>query len=72
MAGITQAQAEAKLTLWMDADDAVASSQTYSIGDRSLSRANSKEIKDNITFWNAEVKRLSSSGGLTVRGLRVV
>ena len=61
MAGITLAQAEAKLTLWMEADDAVARNQSYSIGNRSLTRADADEIRDNINFWEGKVARLDRS-----------
>lgn len=63
MAGITQAQAEAKLALWMAADDAVAKGQSYSIAGRTLTRANSAEIMKNITYWNGMVKELDDGGG---------
>ena len=68
MAGITLAQAEAKLSSWMAADDAVASGQSYSIGGRSLTRANAGEIRDNIDYWERKVIRLSNGrGGVRVR-----
>ena len=38
MAGVTLVQAEAQLALWVAASAAVASGQSYSIKDRSLSR----------------------------------
>jgi hypothetical protein len=59
MAGITLAQAQAKLTLWLAADDAVSKNQQYTINNRTLSRANAKEIRDNITFWDNRVSLLS-------------
>lgn len=62
MAGITLAQAEAKLTLWMSANDAVARNQAFSVGGRSLTRANLGEIQNQIEFWDAKVKSLSASG----------
>lgn len=62
MAGITLAEAEAKLALWMEADDKVASGQSYSIGGRSLSRADAKMIQENIKFWDRKVKELSVGG----------
>lgn len=68
MAGITLAQAEAKLTTWMAADDAVASGKSYSIGDRTLTRANEAEIRKNLEFWDHQVKRLTR-GGINVRGV---
>jgi len=67
MAGITLAHAEAKLTLWMAADDAVTTSQAYIIGGRNLTRANAKEIRENIVFWDKQVKRLTR-GGIRVTG----
>lgn len=67
MAGITLAQAEAKLTLWMAADDAVAKGQSYTIGGRALSRADAAEIRANIDYWEAKVQRLSR-GGMKIFG----
>jgi len=68
MAGITLAQAQAKLDAWMAADDAVAGGQSYSIGGRSLTRANAAEIRNNIEYWERRVVRLShGSGGIRVR-----
>ena len=61
MAGITLAQAEAALALWVAADQAVASGQSYSIKDRSLTRANAAEITEKIEYWNNWVKKLSRS-----------
>lgn len=71
MAGITLAQAQAKLTLWMTADDRVANGQSYSIGGRTLSRADAKLIRENIKFWNDWVVRLSDggNGGLLVKAI---
>lgn len=71
MAGITLAQAEAKLTLWMDAEDRVASGQSYTINGRSLTRANLKEIRETITYWNSMVQRLTR-GGVRVGGITPV
>ena len=62
MAGITLAEAETKLALWMEADDKVASGQSYSIGGRSLSRADAKMIQENIKFWDRKVKELTDGG----------
>jgi hypothetical protein len=68
MAGITLAQATAKLAEWMAADTAVASGQAYTIGGRSMTRANSKEIRENIEYWDAKVQKLSR-GGIMVKGI---
>lgn len=68
MAGITQAQAEAKLQTWLDAEDRVASGQAYTIGTRSLTRADLGEIRETLTYWQNQVQRLSR-GGIRVGGI---
>lgn len=69
MAGITLAQAEARLADWLAADEAVASGQSYTIGSRTLTRAHAQQIRENIAFWDRKVAALSntSSGGARVR-----
>jgi hypothetical protein len=67
MAGITQAQAEAQLALYIDAEAKVLGGQAYTIGGRSLTRANLKEIRDGITYWNSQVKSMTR-GGISIRG----
>lgn len=69
MAGITLAQAEAKLTLWMSAEDKVAAGQEYAIGARRLKRADLAEVRQQVQFWDAKVKELSrGTTGMRVRG----
>ena len=68
MAGITLVQAEAQLAAWIAASTAVATGQSYSIGGRSLTRANAAEIRESITFWDEKVQTLTR-GGRAVRGI---
>jgi len=74
MAGITLAQAEAKLTTWMAALDKIAVGQSYTIssgtGSRTLSRANLTEVQAQIEYWDAKVKHLTR-GGMEVRGVTI-
>lgn len=62
MAGITLEQAQTQLDLWMAASTAVASSQSYEIGGRKLTRADAATIRDNIEFWEGRVQKLASGG----------
>ena len=62
MAGVTKAQAEAQLSAWLAASLAVASNQSYSIGNRSLTRADAEDITKQIDYWQGYVNRLSSQG----------
>jgi Family of unknown function (DUF6148) len=59
MAGITLAQAQSQLDAWLAASLAVASSQSYSIAGRSLTRADARTINDMVTKWQNEVNRLT-------------
>lgn len=69
MAGITLADAQAQLALWLAASAAVASSQMYEIetgnGRRKLQRADAAEIRQQIDFWQQKVSALtpSAAGG---------
>lgn len=67
MAGIDLATAQQKLNEWLDADTAVAKGQAYTVGGRSVTRANAREIRENIDYWNAKVAQLSR-GGIRIRG----
>lgn len=60
MAGLTQAQAQAQLDAYMDAETAALNNQSYSIGGRTLTRANLKDIREGIQYWNAMVKELAA------------
>ena len=69
MAGITLAQAEAKLALWMSAEDAVATGQEYAIGSRRLRRADLSDIRAQIVYWEGRVRDLGrGNGGIRIRG----
>jgi hypothetical protein len=68
MAGITLAQAQAQLTAWLAADTAVASGQAYSIAGRALTRAQAAEIRQNIQFWDSQVKKLTRGGFRIIGG----
>lgn len=61
MGTITLAQAQAQLDAWMSASLAVANGQSYTINGRSLTRANSAEIRENIKFWNDQVNALGQT-----------
>ncbi len=46
-----------RLNKYLDAESKVLNGQSYSIGGRSLSRANLKEIRDGITLWASRLKQ---------------
>ena len=59
MAGITLAQAQTQLDAYLAAETAVLGGQNYTIGGRSLQRANLAEIQAGIELWNNRVQNLS-------------
>jgi hypothetical protein len=65
MAGITLAQAEAQLALYLAAEEAVLSGQSYRIqtagGERELRRANLAEIQQGIKTWNERAQTLGAT-----------
>ncbi len=58
MAGITLETARQHLEMWLEAEAAIATSQSYTIGTRSLTRANLKEVRDQIKYWENKVVKL--------------
>lgn len=61
MAGITLAQAEAKLTLYLDALDKIVLKQKVEIDGQALTRANLADVEAAIKVWDARVKALSAT-----------
>lgn len=55
------------MALWIAADQAVSLNQSYDVDGREVTRADAKTIRENIEFWDRQVKRLSR-GGIRVRG----
>jgi len=66
MAGLTLAQAEAKLAEYLAAETAVLSGQEVMIDGDRLTRADLARIQAGVTLWNKRCQSLSR-GGLSVR-----
>ena len=52
--------AKQKLQMWLDAMDAIATGQSYTIGSRSLTRANLNDIQSQIEYWSSIVTKCES------------
>lgn len=61
MAGITLKEAQKHLKMWLKAESEIATSQSYTIGTRTLTRASLKEVRDQIKFWQSKVAELEST-----------
>jgi len=58
---LTLEQAQTALDAWIAADLAVAKGQSYSMNGRSLTLANSREIREQIQYWERRVASLESA-----------
>ncbi|GHU42230.1 hypothetical protein FACS1894111_05810 [Clostridia bacterium] len=66
MAAISLKEAEKHLKIWLMAELEIATSQSYKIGTRSLTRADLKEVRNQIEYWQkkiAEIESVKSRGG---------
>ena len=66
MAGISIEIAKKHLEAWLTAELEGTTHQSYTIGSRSLTKANLGEIRKQIEYWKNEVARLenlASRGG---------
>lgn len=69
----SQSDAQTRLQLWLDAEEAVSKGQSYAIGDRSLTRANLSEIVERIGYWQRQVEGFRAKAlGASSPGMRVV
>ena len=54
--------AQAHLDAWLAASLAVAKGQSYSIGERSLTRVDAETIQKQIDYWQRKVNALTAQG----------
>lgn len=58
---ITLATAEARLAAWVEADEVVSRSQSYTIDGRQMTRADAAEITAKIEYWERKVRQLNGT-----------
>lgn len=71
MAGLTLAQAEARLQQYLAAEEAVLTGQSYTIAGRSLTRADLADIQKGIEIWNSRAVTLAAGSSASGRGRSV-
>lgn len=57
---MTLQRAKVHLEAWYQADLAVSTGKSYTIGSRSLTRADMDDIRQQIKYWEARVAALTS------------
>lgn len=60
------------LEAWLQAELAISTGQSYQIGTKRLTRADLREVREQIRFWRNEVAKLSSGRNGPRRVMRVV
>ena len=60
MAGITLETAQKHLDAWLEAEMQVTNAQSYTIGSRTLTKANLTEIRKSIEYWQQKVTILEN------------
>ena len=60
MPGITLEIARTHLNAWLEAELACTTNQSYTIGSRTLTRADLAEIRNTIKYWNNMVAQLEA------------
>ena len=70
--GITLEMAQSNLNSLLDADKKVSQGQSYKVGTRELTRANAKEIRENIKYWLGWVNRLTKGQKKGARATRII
>lgn len=62
MGGITLEIAREHLNTWLEAESALATSQSYTMGTMSLTRADLGNVREQIKYWSDWVTKLERSG----------
>lgn len=67
-------QCNARLQMWLDAEGAIATGQSYTIDNRRLDRANLAQVREQIKFWQKELAKAEavSNGRNRRRTVRIV
>lgn len=50
-----------RLRIWLDAEEAIASGQSYMIDNRRLERANLSQVREQIRFWQRELVKAEAA-----------
>ena len=74
MAVFTKELCNKKLNTWLAAEEAVATGQSYQIGNRMLTRADLKQIREQMEYWagklaQAEAEEKSGSRNRAYRAV---
>ncbi|MFJ8100410.1 DUF6148 family protein [Lysinibacillus sp. NPDC096212] len=64
---ITLEEAQENLRIWLEAERTIANAQSYTISNRSLTKANLSEVAKRISYWENKVAEFE----MTQKGKRM-
>lgn len=70
----TVTECRERLQIWLKAEEAIASGQSYVIDNRRLERANLAQVREQIKFWKKELAtaQAGANGKSRRRAVRIV
>lgn len=70
----TVAQCTDHLNMWLNAEAAISTGQSYTIDNRRLDRANLAQVREQIQFWQKELAKAqaAANGRSRRRTMRIV
>ena len=70
----TVIQCNERLQIWLEAEVAIATGQSYTIDNRRLDRANLAQVREQIKFWQRELTKAEATakGRSRRRTMRIV
>ena len=60
MAVFSKELCQKKLNTWMKAEEAIATGQSYQIGSRMLTRAELKQVREEMEYWAGKLAEASA------------
>lgn len=74
MAVFSKELCKKKMETWLAAEEAVATGQSYQIGNRMLTRADLKQVREQMEYWAGKLAQAEAEGknGGRNRGYRAV
>lgn len=58
----TLEEAKAHLKVWLEAEIAVATVQSYQMGSKRLDKADLAQIREQVKFWKNEMREIQNGG----------
>ena len=62
MAVFSKSLCEKKLNTWLAAEEAIATGQSYQIGSRLLTRADLKQVREEMEYWAGKLAEAEAEG----------